>query len=82
MDDRLEIVNLLRSNGLEPTLVDIGLVRADFRLGVRYKDPYDIYYAGKCLNKYTLGVVVDKNFFYFSNVPVDEAVFAEIVGAK
>jgi hypothetical protein len=80
MDDCLEIVNVLRSNGLEPTLVDIGMGRADFRLGVKFKDPYDIYYAGRCLNKYTLGVVVDKDFFYFSNVEVDEKTFSEIVG--
>jgi len=80
MYDCLEIVNVLRSNGLEPTLVDIGMGRADFRLGVKFKDPYDIYYAGRCLNKYTLGVVVDKDFFYFSNVEVDEKTFSEIVG--
>ena len=80
MYDCLEIVNVLRSNGLEPTLVDIGMGRADFRLGVKFKDPYDIYYAGRCLNKYTLGVVVEKDFFYFSNVEVDEKTFSEIVG--
>ena len=80
MDDCLEIVNVLRSNGLEPTLVDIGMGRADFRLGVKFKDPYDIYYAGRCLNKYTLGVVVDKNFFYFTNVTIDDNTFSEIVG--
>ena len=80
MDDWLKIVSVLRKNGLGPTLVDIGIGRADFRLGVRFKDPFDIYWAGKCLNKYTLGVVVDKNFFYFSNVSVDEKAFAEIVG--
>jgi len=80
MDDCLEIVNVLRSNGLEPTLVDIGMGRADFRLGVKFKDRYDIYYAGRCLNKYILGVVVDKDFFYFSNVEVDEKTFSEIVG--
>jgi hypothetical protein len=80
MDDCLEIVNVLRSNGLEPTLVDIGMGRSDFRLGVKFKDPYDIYYAGRCLNKYTLGVVVDKDFFYFSNVEVDKKTFSEIVG--
>ena len=80
IDDCLEIVNVLRSNGLEPTLVDIGMGRADFKLGVKFKDPYDIYYAGRCLNKYTLGVVVDKDFFYFSNVVIDEKTFSEIVG--
>jgi hypothetical protein len=80
MDDYSEIVSVLRSNGLEPTLVDIGLGRADFRLGVKFKDPFDIYWAGKCLNKYTLGVVVGKDYFYFSNVFVDEKAFAEIVG--
>ena len=73
-------MNVLRSNGLEPTLVDIGMGRADFKLGVKFKDPYDIYYAGRCLNKYTLGVVVDKDFFYFSNVVIDEKTFSEIVG--
>ena len=80
MDDCLEIVGVLRSNGLEPTLVDIGMGRADFKLGVKFKDPYDIYYAGRCLNKYTLGVIVDKDFFYFSNVVIDEKTFSEIVG--
>ena len=80
MDDCLEIVNVLRSNGLEPTLVDIGMGRADFRLGVKFKDPYDIYHAGRCLNKYMLGVVVDKNFFYFTNVTIDDKTFSEIVG--
>jgi hypothetical protein len=80
MIDCLEIVRVLRSNGLEPTVVDIGLSRADFRLGVRFRDPYDIYYAGKCLNNYSLGVVVDKDYFYFSGLDVDAQVFAEIVG--
>jgi hypothetical protein len=78
--DALNIIADLRGFGLEPTLVDIGMGRADFRLGVKFKDPFDIYYAGKCLNKYTLGVVVDKDFFYFSNVVIDEKTFAEIVG--
>ena len=80
MDDCLEIVGVLRANGLEPTLVDIGMGRADFRLGIKYKDPYDVFYAGKCLNKYTLGVVVDKTYLYFTNVTIDEKTFTEIVG--
>jgi len=80
MTNCLEILRVLRDNGLEPTIVDIGLDRADFRLGVKFKDPYDIYYAGKCLNNYSLGVVVDKDYFYFSGLDVDEKAFAEIVG--
>ena len=51
MDDCLEIVGVLRANGLEPTLVDIGMGRADFRLGIKYKDPYDVFYAGKAFAK-------------------------------
>ena len=80
MTDCLEILRVLRSCGFEPTIVDIGLDRADFRLCVKFKDPFDIYYAGKCLNKYTLGVVVENHFFYFSGLDVDDKVFAEIVG--
>jgi hypothetical protein len=78
--DCLEIVSVLRSNGIEPTVFDIGLGRADFRLGVKFKDPYDVYYTGRCLNKYHLGVVVEKNFLYFTNITVDSNTFAEIVG--
>jgi hypothetical protein len=81
--DALNIIADLREYGLEPTIIDIGLDRAVFRLAVKINDTLNIYYAGKCLNKYLLSVEIDGNYLYFENVPIDEKVFMEIfVGAK
>ena len=81
--DALNIIADLREYGLEPTIIDIGLDRAIFRLAVKISDTLNIYYAGKCLNKYLLSVEIDGNYLYFENVPIDEKVFTEIfVGAK
>jgi hypothetical protein len=78
--DALNIIADLRGFGLEPTIVDVGLDRADFRLAMKISEPVDIYYAGKCLNKYTLAIRFEKNHIYFDTLIVDEKVFAEIVG--
>jgi len=82
--DALEIIKNLREYGLYPTIIDIGLGCAEFRLAVKISDSIDIFYAGKCLNKYLLSVDIDanyvKDYLYFENLPVNEKVFTEIVG--
>jgi hypothetical protein len=82
--DALEIIKDLRDYGLYPTIIDIGLGCAEFRLAVKIGDCIDLFYAGKCLNKYSLLVDIDanhvKDYLYFENLPVDEKVFAEIAG--
>lgn len=80
--DALNIIADLRGFGLEPTIVDVGLGRADFRLAVKIDEPTDAYYAGKCLNKYLLAVGDFKGHLYFESLPINEQVFTEIVGAK
>jgi len=78
--DALKIIKDLRDFGIEPTVIDVGFNRADFRLGVKTEELIDIYYVGKCLNKYALSIRCEKNYIYFDTVIVDEKVFAEIVG--
>jgi hypothetical protein len=78
--DALNIISDLRGFGLEPTIVDVGLGRADFRLAVKIEDPIDIYYTGKCLNKYLLAIAVEEGYLYFENLPINEQVFIEIAG--
>jgi hypothetical protein len=78
--DALNIIADLRGFGLEPTIVDVGLGRAEFRLAVKIEDPLDIYYTGKCLNKYLLAIAVEEGYLYFENLPINEQVFTEIVG--
>ena len=78
--DALNIIKELREFGFEPSLIDAGFGRADFRLGVKIEGQLDIYSIGRCLNKYVLAIRFEKNYLYFDNVAVDEKVFAEIVG--
>jgi hypothetical protein len=78
--DALNIISDLRGFGLEPTIVDVGLGRADFRLAVKIEDPLDIYYTGKCLNKYLLAIAVEEGYLYFENLLINEQVFIEIAG--
>jgi len=78
--DALKMIKELREFGIEPTIIDVGLGRADFRLGVKIEEPLDIYYVGKCLNKYALAIRCEKNYIYFDTVVIDEKTFAEIVG--
>jgi hypothetical protein len=80
--DTLKIIEVLRASGIEPTIVDVGIESADFRLGVKFKEPYDIYWAGRCLHEINGMVVFGADYFYFSMAIVDEKAFAEIVGGN
>lgn len=80
--DALRIIKVLRDGGIEPTIIDIGIDSADFRLGVKFKEPYDLFYAGACLNNCKKLIVFGADCFYFDSLIVDDKVFAEIVGAK
>ena len=77
--DALEIINLMRDGGVEPTIIDIGIDRADFRLGAKYKDLYDLFHAGGCLKDCHKHIVFGDGFFYFVTLIVDDKVFEEIV---
>jgi hypothetical protein len=77
--DALKMIRLMRDSGIEPTIIDIGIDRADFRLGVKFKDPYDLYHAGGCLKACNKHIVFGDDFFYFDTLIVDDKVFEEIV---
>jgi hypothetical protein len=80
--DALEIIATLRGKGLDPILIEVGSNRVEFRLGLHIANDDEREHWSSHLSYFNLGVIVDnkKNLIMFNNVPVDDKVFAEIVG--
>jgi hypothetical protein len=80
--DALETIRMLRSNGLEPILIEVGSRRVEFRLGLNIDDDDKREYWSEHLSYSNLDVVVDheKHLIMFNDLPVDEKAFEEIVG--
>jgi hypothetical protein len=77
----LTVIDLLRDENYKVTIYDCGKKEVRFCLAVRFDEPVDLYYLGRTLRAFDLGLATqtEDGLIYFPEAVIDAETYAYIV---